>query len=308
MNNVFIQQFLEMLSAERGASNNTIEAYQHDLLDFCHFLHHQEKKRDSLKATTENIRAYLHHLYKKQFSETTRARKLSAIKQYYKFLALDEHIKHNPAETLSAPKQGKALPKYLAEDDVNHLLANIDLSEGGDAIRLKTLLEILYASGLRVTELVTLKFGYLQFESKKPHIQLKPYLIIKGKGRKERLVPLNENAIEALQTHLEYLGYNDKTAANRWIFPSRSKEGHLTRQRFGQMLKAHAIECGIDPKLVSPHILRHSFASHMLHHGIDLRILQELLGHSDISTTQIYTHILNQHMKKLVEEKHPLAQ
>jgi integrase/recombinase XerD len=301
----YIEMFLEMMMAERGAAGNTISAYQRDLDEFHSFLN--PRKINIIEAQTEDIRAFFKTLSSSGLAASTIARKLSSIKQFYKFLCVDEFIKENPSLVMDAPKQGKSLPKYLSENQVTSLLKTAANDTSIEGLRLTALLEVLYASGLRVSELVSMKMSNLQKINIDDKISLRNFIIVKGKGNKERLVPLNNSAIKALQNYLPLRDHFFNLKNNEYLFPSSSKEGYLTRQRLHQLLKALATKSNIDAALVSPHVLRHSFASHLLNNGADLRVLQELLGHSDISTTQIYTHILSERMKKLVLEHHPLA-
>lgn len=307
MNN-YIELFLEMMMAERGAAGNTIAAYQRDLDELHSFL--TPRQIPMIEATTDDIRAFFKNISASGLAPSTIARKLSSVKQFYKFLCVDEFITENPSLVMDAPKQGKALPKYLSESQVTALLKTSAEDKSIEGLRLTALLEVLYASGLRVSELVSLKMSNLQKITSGNKVTLRNFLIVKGKGNKERLVPLNQSAIEALQNYLtirENFLPPHLHNSNEYLFPSSSQEGYLTRQRLHQLLKELALASNIDPDLVSPHVLRHSFASHLLNNGADLRVLQELLGHSDISTTQIYTHILSERMKKLVLEHHPLA-
>ncbi|NDF11681.1 MAG: site-specific tyrosine recombinase XerD [Proteobacteria bacterium] len=300
-----IGAFLEALSAERGASRNTLDSYRTDLADFDRFV--TESRITPLEATTETIERYLQSLAKREFTASTQARKLSSIKQYYIFLFSEKYRSDNPAATLEGPKRAKSLPKFLTEKEVEALINTAHANTKPDGVRLSALLETLYASGLRVSELVELKLSTLQWEEGKK--TLKPFLIVTGKGNKERLVPLNGKAIESLLAYLSLRPhYMDASADSPWLFPSGGESGHLTRQRLGQLLKALAREANIDPAKISPHKLRHSFASHLLTNGVDLRVLQELLGHADISTTQIYTHLSSEHLQRMVSEKHPLVQ
>jgi integrase/recombinase XerD len=301
MTNQYIEMFLEMMVSERGAAKNTIESYERDLLEFNLFL--RGKKIDIIEAEAQDIRAFFSKM-DKSFSSATIARKLSSIKQFYKFLAVDEIITHNPTLVMDAPKQSRPLPKYLSEADVNALLKTAYTDESPEGVRLAAMLEVLYASGLRISELVSLKMNNLQKISDGKITTLRNFIIVKGKGNKERLVPLNISAIEALQNYLRVRDGFVNLNNQQWLFPSH--ENYITRQRVHQLLKDLARKANINEKLVSPHVLRHSFASHLLNNGADLRSLQELLGHSDISTTQIYTHVLNERMKKLVMDKHPL--
>lgn len=297
-----LELFLEMMAAERGAALNTLESYRRDLTELLGFLHARQCRAE--EASTTDIRHFFEQLAKASPSAATTARKLSSIKQFYKFLYSEKLVTENPVHVIEAPKKRQPLPKYLSVADVDTLITTAHQDKSLEGIRLTTLLEILYASGMRVTELVSLKTQYLQYTS--PN-HLRNFLIIKGKGGKERLVPLNQAAIDALEHYLSVRPMFTQEPRNPWLFPSPSKEGYLTRQRFHQLLKELALNAGLDPALVSPHVLRHSFASHLLHGGTDIRIIQELLGHSDISTTQIYTHILNLRMKELVKTAHPLA-
>ena len=300
-----LEPFLEMLLSERGASTNTIDAYRRDLSDF--FGHLAKKKTDALSATPQQLEAYLVALGKRHFAPATLSRKRSALRQFYAFLHRDNYREDNPTTTLEAPRRGRALPKVLSVEEVDTLLATARDDDSPEGKRLLALLELLYASGLRVSELVTLKSSHLQKNTSRPG-GLEPFLFIRGKGGKERMVPLNDAAIDALNTYLAirpvFLRPEEESP---YLFCSSGAEGHLTRQRLGQLLKALALEAHLDPAKVSPHALRHSFASHLLAGGADLRVIQELLGHADISTTQIYTHVLSARLKELVASKHPLA-
>lgn len=302
----FIENFLEMLIAERGAAPNTIESYRRDLNDFAGFL--GRRKLAPEEATTDRIRQYLKQLSGAGMAASTSARRLSALRQFYKFLHSEQVRNDDPTIPIDSPKLGRPLPKYLSEDEVERLLSATKTFEGTEALRMGALLEIIYATGLRVSELVGLPLSAVSRDYF--------FLIVKGKGGKERMVPLSDPAIEAIKAWIparaDYMpGQNLDTAvrkkAERSLFPSRGKDGHLTRARFGQLLKDLAVTAGIDPRKVSPHVLRHSFASHLLAHGADLRSLQQMLGHSDIATTQIYTHVLDERLKSLVEKSHPLS-
>ncbi|MBL4739557.1 MAG: site-specific tyrosine recombinase XerD [Sneathiella sp.] len=297
MSALLLENFLEMLIAERNAAANTLAAYRRDLEDLIGFL---SRQRLGFKdATQPSISAYIRGLADAGFSNATQARRLSAVKQFFAFL-LSENIRNDdPAMNVDPPKTGRKLPKYLSEDEVDSLLTATE-GDDPDALRLKSLLHLLYATGLRVSELVSLPFPPLRDNDN--------FIIVRGKGDKERLVPVNEAAKAALADYLDVrLKYCQKDAHSKWLYPSRSKEGHLTRQRFGQMLKVLAIESGVTPSRVSPHVLRHAFASHLLANGADLRSLQKMLGHADISTTQIYTHVLAERLVGLVQNHHPLA-
>lgn len=292
-----LENFLEMLALERNAAKNTLEAYSRDLLDFAAFLTNKNK---SLKtAKKEHISQYIAQLDAAGLSPSTQARRLSAIKQFFEFLLVDDIRTDNPALNVDAPRLGKRLPKYLSVEEVDALLTATE-GEEPDQIRMAALMHVLYATGIRVSELVGLPYPVLADDQ--------DFLIILGKGNKERLVPINESAKEALSNYETIRSaYLADGKFSRWLFPSRGKEGHLTRQRFGQMLKDLAMKAGLPPSKVSPHSLRHAFASHLLANGADLRSLQKMLGHSDISTTQIYTHVLEERLVRLVKEHHPLA-
>ena len=302
-----LASFLDMLSAERGAAAHTIEAYTRDLSEFLAFL--AAKGGDATQATADDLRAYLAGLARKGLAPTSRARKLSAIRQFFRFLLAEGIRKDDPCSAVDSPRLGRPLPKILSLAEVEALLdAAKDASEKAAdsiarrrALRLYAALEMLYATGLRVSELMALPRAVLTADDQ--------VLTIKGKGGRERLVPLNDTAREALAAHLAAVGEDEAKGGgvSSWLFPS-SGGGHLTRQRFGQALKALALTAGIEPYRVSPHVLRHAFASHLLERGADLRTVQQLLGHADISTTQIYTHVIEERLRRLVEQHHPLAQ
>ncbi|MBP5343555.1 MAG: site-specific tyrosine recombinase XerD [Alphaproteobacteria bacterium] len=289
-----IDAFLEMMQAERGASSNTIAAYQHDLEHFFTFLQAQNQTPQS--AQPDILRRYVQSIADAGYAVKTQSRRLSAIREFYRFLFSEGIIKQNPTDYLELPKVRKFLPKYLSEEDVNTLIAEASAQN----IRLYTLLEVLYASGMRVSELVGLPVSAVTREKK--------HLYIIGKGNKERIVPLNDKACLALDKWLLIRENNMRPGArSKWLFPSKSRSGHLTRDGFFKELKKLALEIGLDPEKVSPHVFRHSFASHLVAHDADLRSVQKLLGHADIATTEIYTHILQDRLKKVVEKSHPLA-
>ncbi|MBR3148521.1 MAG: site-specific tyrosine recombinase XerD [Alphaproteobacteria bacterium] len=278
----YIDIFLEALSAEKGRSQKTLAAYSSDLQ------HAQESIGNLLNATNQDIQEYLSHLPDKASSI---ARKASALRSFYKFLMLEKIITTNPTTNLELPKRNRALPKYLSMDEIELLI-----SSAGDiktSIRLRCMIELLYASGLRVSELCELPLS----------ANLGDKLLIHGKGAKERLVPMHEGAQDALHKWLNVRGPID----SKYIFPTNSQTGHITRDGFFKILKKCAVLAGIDPKRVSPHVLRHSFASHLLAGGANLRVIQTMLGHEDISTTQIYTHVLPEKLRDTVEKAHPLA-
>jgi integrase/recombinase XerD len=300
--------FLDMLAAERGAAEKTIEAYTRDLAEFLAFL--RSKRKTALDASADSVRAYLAQLSRKGLAATSRARKLSALRQFYRFLLGEGLRKDDPCSAVDSPKLGRPLPKLLSLAEVEALLETaahgVEQAEEGAAkrraLRMNALLETLYATGLRVSELLGLPRSVLVSDDQ--------VMTIKGKGGRERLVPLNDSARKAVSQHLAAIAADEVRgrAGSPWLFPSGDGTQHLTRQRFGQELKALASAAGIEPSRVSPHVLRHAFASHLLERGADLRTVQQLLGHADISTTQIYTHVIEERLRRLVEEHHPLAQ
>jgi integrase/recombinase XerD len=305
-----IALFLDMLAAEQGAPATTREAYRADLDDLAGFLARRGAALAS--AETEDLRAYLADLDARGFKASSVARKLSSIRHLYRFLLGERRRTDDPAAILAGPKRGRSLPKVLSVADVERLLAEAKARTGQGtpaaqtrAHRLYCLLEVLYATGLRVSELVALPRAAARHEAR--------MIVVRGKGDKERLVPLNEAARAAMAGYLAALDAaaaargGKKPAPSKWLFPSSSDSGHLTRQHFARDLKDLAFASGLPPRLVSPHVLRHAFASHLLHNGADLRIVQTLLGHADISTTQIYTHIVEERLKSLVRDLHPLA-
>jgi len=296
------EAFLEMLKAERGASVNTEAAYGADLRHLFAFI--ARRKQGPLNVDAEALRAYLKSLDYVGMTPRTVARRLSVIRQFFRFLLAERMREDDPSSTLDSPKLGRPLPKVLSRDEVDRLIEaarSVGGKKGGtDGGRMATLLEILYATGLRVSELVTLPLSGVERD---PTV-----LIVRGKGAKERLVPLSDPARLAIASWLHVRdGALDEGEVSRFLFPSRGRTGHLTRQRFAQLLKEAALAANIDPARVSPHVLRHAFASHLLEGGADLRSVQLMLGHADIATTQIYTHVLDDKLRKLVQEKHPLA-
>ncbi len=300
-----LELFLDMMLSERGASGNTVENYKRDIERFQSV---QRIRGNSLaNANTPDIRAYLSELAQGGFAPRTAARRLSALRQFYRFLQAENLRPDDPCATVEGPRLDRPLPKILSEDQVALLLAaaraRVSNQNGrprakADAFRLLALVELLYATGLRVSELVALPLENV--------VEGRRCLLVRGKGDKERIVPVGEPAEAALADYLKirdlHLG---KVANSKWLFPSRG--AHLTRHRFAQNLKHLAIEAGLPPEDVSPHVLRHAYASHLLSNGADLRAVQKMLGHEDISTTQIYTHILDDRLKAVVRDHHPLA-
>ena len=299
--------FLEMIAAERGSAANTLEAYRRDLEDFFSCLGRQ--KVEVRRAAAEDIRAWLADLAKRGLSPASSARRLSAVRQLFRFLYSENHRGDDPTAVIEGPKRGRPLPKVLTVAEVDRLLATA--GEGIDdperplparlrAARMNCLLELLYGTGLRVSELVSLPVRAAHGRD--------PMLTIRGKGGRERLVPLSPASKSAMDKWRDILAaHRPEQAKLPWLFPADSEIGHLTRQAFARDLKDIAIAAGIDPARISPHVLRHAFASHLLQNGADLRIVQELLGHADVSTTQIYTHVLDERMKAMVRDLHPLS-
>jgi len=296
-----LEAFLEMLAAERGASRNTLEAYRRDLDDF------RTSCGKLATAGAEDIRTYLASLAGRGFAATSQARRLSALRQFFRFLVADGIRADDPTTTLEPPKPRRGLPKVLSVAEVDRLLAlaREEATAPGRSprrhrvgARLHALLELLYATGLRVSELVSLPAAAGRGN--------RPFIAVRGKGGRERLVPLNASSHQALAEYRAMQGALGE-AESKWLFPADSATGHLTRQAFARDLKALSARAGLDAAKLSPHVLRHAFATHLLSGGADLRAVQTLLGHADISTTQIYTHVLDERLRQLVNEHHPLA-
>jgi integrase/recombinase XerD len=311
-----IELFLDMLAAERGGAKNTLSAYARDLEDLA--VHLSGAGRTIAKATTDDLRKYLAALDKKGLAASSMARKLSAIRQLYRFLYAEGKRSDDPSAIIEGPKRNRPLPKSMSVAEVDSLLAGArdamakadGLPERLRATRLVCLIEVLYATGLRVSELVALPASAAERNTR--------MLVVRGKGDKERLVPLNDAAKAAMRDYLALIaearngkernGEAKRDVKSKWLFPSFGESGHLTRQHFARELKELAAAAGLRADAVSPHVLRHAFASHLLHNGADLRVVQTLLGHADISTTQIYTHVLEERLKSLVRDLHPLAE
>lgn len=291
--------FKEMLTAERNAAANTVDAYRRDLMAIEAAL---AGSCDLADATSEQLRACFAAAARQVLKPATAARRLSALRQFFRFLVAEGRRADDPSAALDAPKRGRPLPKVLSEAEVAAMIDCVARQDKAAALRLHALLELLYATGLRVSELVGLPLAAA--------LRDQPYLVVRGKVAKERLVPLNPAAKAAVAAYLavraKFLPRSLK--ASPWLFPSSGASGHLTRQRFGQLLKDAAIAAGIAPERVSPHVLRHAFATHLLDHGADLRALQKMLGHADIATTQIYTHVATGRLAELVGRAHPLSQ
>jgi integrase/recombinase XerD len=301
-----ISSFLEMIAAERGAARNTLEAYQRDLDDYSGFL--GRRGLSFINAATEDVRAYLADLEARGFQSSSAARRLSALRQLHKFLYAEGQRGDDPTMVLVGPKRGRPLPKVLSIADVDRLLSVASESvtdaarpfgERFASARMAALLELLYATGLRVSELMAL-----------PAQAIRPstlMLNIRGKGGKERLVPLTDAAKAAVARWRGFLAEVDDSKQSPWLFPAESASGYLARQVFARDLKTLAGRAGVGIDRVSPHVLRHAFASHLLQNGADLRVVQQLLGHADVATTQIYTHVLDERAKAMVRDLHPLA-
>lgn len=302
---VAIENFLEMMSAERGAAQNTLESYRRDLEACAEIL--TNKSVNLVEAQPQNLRDCLNQMAIEGFATSSQARRLSALKQFFRFLYTENLRGDDPTSLLDAPKKKLALPKIMSEDMVAKLLDRAQKEAETppepltkfQSVRLYALLETLYATGLRVSELVSLPVSVARSDQR--------FLLVRGKGSKERIVPLSSKARDALQLYLDLRDKRADYEDNPWLFPSTSESGHLARQVFARDLKSLAARAGISTKNVSPHVLRHAFASHLLQNGADLRAVQQLLGHSDISTTQIYTHVLEERLHKLVNDHHPLA-
>jgi integrase/recombinase XerD len=289
-----IEAFIEMMSAERGAAANTLAAYRRDLGDYAAFL--AGRGRTPLNTMREDVVAYLDSLAGAGLAASSAARKLSAIRQFHRFLATDGLRGDDPTRIVASPRQGRGLPKVLSVAEVSNLLARAEAeaNEGEPpALRLYVLIELLYATGMRVSELVSLRRQAVMRDAS--------FLTITGKGNKDRIVPVNDKARDAVKAYLATL------PPGPFLFPTDGADGHLSRQVFARDLKGLAARAGIAAARISPHVLRHAFASHLLAGGADLRVVQTLLGHADIATTQIYTHVLDEKLRTLVETHHPLA-
>lgn len=301
-----IDLFLDMQAAERGAGKNTLDAYRTDLADLGRHL--RAAGKTVAAAGTDDLRGFLSTLAGRGFKASSLARRLSAVRQLYRFLYAEGKRGDDPAAVLEGPKRGRSIPKVLSIAEVDTLLArarkemeDVEQSAGKRwrAARLLCLLEVVYATGLRVSELVALPAASARRDQR--------MLVVRGKGGKERLVPLNQAAKRAMTDYLALRAEMERDAQTKWLFPSFSETGHLTRQHFARELKVLGAACGIAPARLSPHVLRHAFATHLLDHGADLRSVQQMLGHADIATTQIYTHVLSDRLRQLVHRAHPLA-
>jgi integrase/recombinase XerD len=300
----WVEAFLEMMAAERAAAANTLKAYAKDLADAERRL--APRGVDLASATTEDIEAYFAEVGARGLSPATAARRRAAVRQFYRFVLGERWREDDPSRRVDAPKQGRPLPKVLTRAEVDALITAAAAKDGAAGLRLAALIETIYASGMRVSEAVSLTLAALAHDP--------AYLMVRGKGGKERLAPLNAPARTAIKAYLEirhaFLPSSDKKGGGKespWLFPSRGKAGRLTERRFAQLLDEAARDAGVDPAKVSPHVLRHAFATHLLEGGADLRVVQTLLGHADIATTQIYTHVAEDRLREVVETKHPMA-
>lgn len=293
----WVEPFLEAMAAERGAARNTLAAYARDLSDFSAWLRGQGG--DLAHADREAIEGYLASLEAQGRKPATRARRLSALRRFYRFALSEGWRADDPAAAIPGPKKARRLPGTLDTTEVDRLIAEAAGADTPAGRRLHCMVELLYATGLRVSELVGLPAAAARGNPR--------MLLIRGKGGRERMVPLSEPARDALVGWLTLRDADEAGRSSPWLFPSRGKQGHLTRIGFYQALKTLGIRAGIDPARLTPHRLRHAFATHLLANGADLRVIQQLLGHADISTTEIYTHVLDERLRQLVLEKHPLA-
>lgn len=293
--------FLEMMSAERAAATNTLAAYRRDLMDFIGYA--QARGKSPFSASPALLEEYAASLARTGFSPTTQARRIASLRQYYQFLYSERLRADNPALSLRPPRREKPLPKALSAEELAHMLAVAAEDASAAGLRLRAIAELIYSAGLRVSELAALPLGAVSLAHKDTGM-----IRITGKGNKERLAPLHGAARQAVSHYLPARAHFMKEGeTSAFLFPSRSAQGHITRQQIGLLMKELASRAGLDPARLSPHTLRHSFATHLLEGGADLRVIQELLGHADISTTQIYTHVAGKRLKDVVERHHPLG-
>jgi integrase/recombinase XerD len=300
----WVEAFLEMMAAERAAAANTLKAYAKDLADAEGWL--VSRGANLARAAAEDIEAYFSNIGARGLAPATAARRRAAVRQFYRFVLGERWREDDPSRRVDAPKKGRPLPKVLTRAEVDALIAAASAKDGAAGLRLAALIETIYASGLRVSEAVSLSLAAVVHDP--------AYLMVRGKGGKERLAPLNLPARTAIKAYLEVrrtflprINEAATTKDNPWLFPSRGEAGRLTERRFAQLLDEAARDAGVDPAKVSPHVLRHAFATHLLEGGADLRVVQTLLGHADIATTQIYTHVAEDRLREVVETKHPLA-
>ena len=302
----YIENFIEMMAVERASSRNTQYAYSKDLQYFCKYL--EGRKINFMRVDQEIIREYLKYINKNGIKNNTSARKLSSLRQFYKFLFQENILSHNPMNGIESPKISKNLPKIISVNFIMQLIEHVkseidqnpsDLINNYRLQRFLSQIEILYSTGIRVSELLSIKLSHFNRSSS--------FLIVNGKGNKERIVPLTENAIREINQYIALLGNIYDLDNLVFLYPGLGGKSTMTRQYFAKQLKLHSRAAGLDPNQISPHVIRHAFASHMLSNGADLRAVQQMLGHSDISTTQIYTHILDEKLKATIKENHPLS-
>lgn len=291
--------FLEMMVATKGASSNTCESYGRDLT---HFFEMSEA-RTPHALNPDGIIQYLTLLEEKGYASSSRARKMSSLRQFCRFLVMEGVLEQDPTRLLEAPRRARPLPKVMYEGEMQALLGAAHMGEEPSDKRLALFLELFYATGLRVSELISLPL--------QPFVRLKDaktlcVIPVMGKGKKERLIPLPPQVLEAVRTYLPVRGVFIKGADSPWLFPSSAASGHITRQRVNQLIKALCVVAGLDPEKVSAHVLRHAFATHLLGNGADLVSVQKLLGHADLGTTQIYTHVMGDHLQEFLQAHHPL--
>ena len=298
-NHLILENFLEVLASEKGLAVNTRISYKNDILQFLVFLEKNKKKINEI--TSIDIEKFTSKFTTQGLEKSTISRKMSALSHFFIFLLEENMIKRNPINELDLPKQIKKLPKILSVDQVEKLIKSSREDQSINGIRLNTMIEILYATGIRVSELVEMKLSATYAE--------KNFLLVQGKGNKERLVPISENTEVRIKDYLKIRNkFLNNDSESKWLFPSKqSSKGHITRQRFNQLLQTLCERVNLNHIKISPHKLRHAFATHLLANGVDLRSLQQMLGHADISTTQIYTHVLKDRLKKLVSDNHPLS-
>ena len=298
-NQLILENFLEVLASEKGLAVNTRISYKNDILQFLVFLEKNKKKINEI--TSIDIEKFISKFTTQGLEKSTISRKMSALSHFFIFLLEENMIKRNPINELDLPKQVKKLPKILSVDQVEKLIKSSREDQSINGIRLNTMIEILYATGIRVSELVEMKLSATYAE--------KNFLLVQGKGNKERLVPISENTEDKIKDFLKIRNkFLNNDSESKWLFPSKqSSKGHITRQRFNQLLQTLCERVNLNNIKISPHKLRHAFATHLLANGVDLRSLQQMLGHADISTTQIYTHVLKDRLKKLVSDNHPLS-
>jgi integrase/recombinase XerD len=300
-----IDEFLHAIKVERNAKENTLSSYCRDLEAFAEYLDQKEKDSKFSKLSDKEKLQLYRDAIAKDFKASTISRKISALRQFFDFLITEKIVKKNPAIDLSFPKKQAKLPKFLTIEEIERVREVLAKKTDIDSLRFKLIFEILVGSGLRVSEIISLKLN--NFQSRNINGKQHNLLIVKGKGGKERIAPLSKKASEYLELYKKHINYNSDNQ-NMWLFPSRkNQDKHITRQQLANILKQYGVSAGLDPNKISPHILRHSFATNALEKNIDLRMLQEVLGHSDISTTQIYTHTNSIKLKKFINEHHPMA-